>query len=117
MRPPSGRCYRYKPNRHFEYACVNKLSLLPFRDKQIYVDLNQEVIFSIYKNENNIYFLAWHTLSLIYYKNIHTALQNSDFSSRNYTLKYCFYSSKVGENWVTKPVQLLLETIFDCLFK
>ena len=35
----------YKPNRHFEYACVKSLSRLPFRDKQIYVDLNQEVIF------------------------------------------------------------------------
>ena len=37
----------HKPNQHFEYACVKKLSLLPFRDKQIYEDLNQEVIFAL----------------------------------------------------------------------
>ena len=35
-----------KPNQHFEYACVKSLSRLPLRDKQIYVDLNQEVIMS-----------------------------------------------------------------------
>ena len=36
-----------KPYQHFEYACMKKLSLLPFRDKQIYVDLNQKVIFTL----------------------------------------------------------------------
>ena len=45
--------------------------------------------------------LCLEAVSLIYYKNIHTDLQDSDFSSRTYTLKYCFYSSKVGENGVT----------------
>ena len=64
------------------------------RDKQLYVDLNQELILTLMKMGNTyIFSCITHAKLTFLYKNIHIDQQNSVFLPRKGTLKYSFYSS------------------------